>query len=411
MAAGIVIVGGGECGGRAAVALREAGCGGALTLIGAERHLPYERPPLSKEALAGEAVAPPKTIFDEDRFAAAGVRHLAGMAAVAIDRGAKRVALWDGTALAYDRLLLATGAAPRRLKLPGAEDPRVMTLRTHDDAAAIGAALRPGTRLAVIGGGFIGLELAAAARKREAAVTVVEALPRVLARAVPEAIAAVVAARHEAAGVRILSGAGVTGFRRGDGGLAVELASGERLDADLAVVGIGAVPVTDLAASAGLAIDNGIAVDATLRTSDPAIFAAGDCCSFPHPLYGGRRIRLESWRNALDQAALAARNLLGAEETVSAVPWFWSDQHDLTLQIAGLPDEGAETVRREVGDGAFLLFHLAGDGRLVGASGVGPGNAVARDIRLAEMLIAKAARPDPAALASPAIRLKALLAA
>lgn len=411
MAAGIVIVGGGECGGRAAFALREAGCGGALTLIGAERHLPYERPPLSKEALAGEAVAPPKTIFDEDRFAAAGVRHLAGMAAVAIDRGAKRVALSDGTALAYERLLLATGAAPRRLNLPGAEDPRVMTLRTHDDAAAIGAALRPGTRLAVIGGGFIGLELAAAARKREAAVTVVEALPRVLARAVPEAIAAVVAARHEAAGVRILSGAGVTGFRRGDGGLAVELASGERLDADLAVVGIGAVPVTDLAASAGLAIDNGIAVDATLRTSDPAIFAAGDCCSFPHPLYGGRRIRLESWRNALDQAALAARNLLGAEETVSAVPWFWSDQHDLTLQIAGLPDEGAETVRRDLGDGAFLLFHLAGDGRLVGASGVGPGNAVARDIRLAEMLIAKAARPDPAALASPAIRLKALLAA
>jgi len=411
MAAGIVIVGGGECGGRAAFALREAGCGGALTLIGAERHLPYERPPLSKEALAGEAVAPPKTIFDEDRFAAAGVRHLAGMAAGAIDRGAKRVALSDGTALAYERLLLATGAAPRRLNLPGAEDPRVMTLRTHDDAAAIGAALRPGTRLAVIGGGFIGLELAAAARKREAAVTVVEALPRVLARAVPEAIAAVVAARHEAAGVRILSGAGVTGFRRGDGGLAVELASGERLDADLAVVGIGAVPVTDLAASAGLAIDNGIAVDATLRTSDPAIFAAGDCCSFPHPLYGGRRIRLESWRNALDQAALAARNLLGAEETVSAVPWFWSDQHDLTLQIAGLPDEGAETVRRDLGDGAFLLFHLAGDGRLVGASGVGPGNAVARDIRLAEMLIAKAARPDPAALASPAIRLKALLAA
>jgi 3-phenylpropionate/trans-cinnamate dioxygenase ferredoxin reductase subunit len=169
--------------------------------------------------------------------------------------------------------------------------------------------------------------------------------------------------------------------------------------------------VIDLAAGAGLGLDNGIAVDATLQTSDPAIFAAGDCISFPHPLYGGRRIRLESWRNALDHAALAARNLLGAGEAVSAVPWFWSDQHDLTLQIAGLPDEGAETVRRDLGDGAFLLFHLAADGRLVAASGIGPGNAVARDVRLAEMLIAKAARPDPAALASPSVRLRALLAA
>jgi 3-phenylpropionate/trans-cinnamate dioxygenase ferredoxin reductase subunit len=411
MAAGIVIVGGGECGGRTAFALREAGYAGPVTLIGAERHLPYERPPLSKEALAGEAVALPKTIFAADQFAAAGIRRLAGVRAVAIDRRAKRVALSDGTALAYERLLLATGADARRLALPGADDPRVMTLRTHDDAVKIAAALHPGARLAVIGGGFIGLELAAAAQKREAAVTVVEALPRVLARAVPETIATVVAARHEAAGVRILTGSGVTGFRPGDGAIAVELASGERLDADLVVVGIGAVPVIDLAAGAGLGLDNGIAVDATLQTSDPAIFAAGDCISFPHPLYGGRRIRLESWRNALDHAALAARNLLGAGEAVSAVPWFWSDQHDLTLQIAGLPDEGAETVRRDLGDGAFLLFHLAADGRLVAASGIGPGNAVARDVRLAEMLIAKAARPDPAALASPSVRLRALLAA
>ena len=411
MAAGIVIVGGGECGGRAAFALREVGFAGPVTLVGAERHLPYERPPLSKEALASETVAPPKTIFAADAFAAAGIRHLAGVRAVAIDRRAKRVALSDGTVLAYARLLLATGALPRRRNLPGADDPRVMTLRTHDDAAAIAGALRPGARLAVIGGGFIGLELAAAARRRGAAVTVVEALPRVLARAVPEAIAALVAARHRQAGVRILTGAGVAGFRPGDGTIAVELSSGERLDADLVVIGIGAVPVTDLAAAAGLGLDNGIAVDATLRTSDPAIFAAGDCSSFPHPLYGGRRIRLESWRNALDQAALAARNLLGAEETVSAVPWFWSDQHDLTLQIAGLPDEGAATVRRDLGDGAFLLFHLAGDGRLVAASGIGPGNAISRDIRLAEMLIARAARPDPAALASPAVRLKALLSA
>ncbi|KAB2862650.1 MAG: ferredoxin reductase, partial [Bauldia sp.] len=177
------------------------------------------------------------------------------------------------------------------------------------------------------------------------------------------------------------------------------------------VVGIGAVPVTGLAEAAGLALDNGIAVDACLRTSDPDVFAAGDCCSFPLALYGGRRVRLESWRNAVDQAGLAARNLLGAEDPIASVPWFWSDQYELTLQIAGLPDEGAGTVRRDIGDGAFILFHRAADGRLAAASGIGPGNAVAKDIRLAEMLIARSARPDPALLASPATRLKSLLAA
>ena len=188
------------------------------------------------------------------------------------------------------------------------------------------------------------------------------------------------------------------------------LADGTEIVADLAVVGIGAVPVTDLAESAGLTIENGIAVDGFLRTSDPDIFAAGDCCSFPLDIYGGRRVRLESWRNAQDQGTLAAKNMLGAEEPVSAVPWFWSDQHDLTLQIAGLADGAEQHVRRDLGNGAFILFHLAPDGRLLAASGIGPGNAVARDIRLAEMLIAKGARPDPVALASPDVKLKSLLA-
>ncbi|HMN85108.1 MAG TPA: FAD-dependent oxidoreductase, partial [Bauldia sp.] len=357
---------------------------------------------------AGEAVAP-KTVFAAERFAEAGIRHVAGAAAVTIDRAAKRVALADGTTLPYDRLLIATGATARRLRVPGADDPRVATLRTHDDAVTIAARLRPGARVAVIGGGFIGLELAAAATKRGASVTVIEALPRVLARAVPEAIAETVAARHAAAGTRIVTGAGVAALEPDGDGITVVLADGERLVADLVVAGIGAVPETALGRAAGLAIDNGIAVDATLATSDPDILAAGDCCSFPHPLYAGRRIRLESWRNALDQAALAARNLLGAGEAVSAVPWFWSDQHDLTLQIAGLPDEGHAAVRRDLDDATFLLFHLAADGRLVAASGIGPGNAVAKEIRLAEMLIAARAMPDPALLASPSARLKALL--
>jgi 3-phenylpropionate/trans-cinnamate dioxygenase ferredoxin reductase subunit len=177
------------------------------------------------------------------------------------------------------------------------------------------------------------------------------------------------------------------------------------------IIGIGAVPVVGLARAAGLTIENGIAVDDQLRTSDANIYAAGDCCSFPLRIYGGRRVRLESWRSAQEQGVLAARNMLGAGECASAVPWFWSDQYDLTLQIAGLPDEGEHTVRRDLSGNAFILFHLDARGRVVAASGIGQGNAVARDIRLAEMLISKRATPDPAALAQAQFKLKSLLAA
>lgn len=201
-----------------------------------------------------------------------------------------------------------------------------------------------------------------------------------------------------------------TGIARIEAG-AVVLADGGRVECDSIVAGVGAVPDTALAEDAGLAIENGVRADERLATSDPDIFAAGDCCSFPHPLYGGRRIRLEAWRNAQDQGSLAARNMLGANEAYRAVPWFWSDQYDQTLQIAGLPDEGVGQVERDVGEGGRLFFHLAADGRLVAASGVGPISKVARDIRLAEMLIARQARPDPAALADPNVRLKSLLSA
>jgi len=267
-----------------------------------------------------------------------------------------------------------------------------------------------GSHIAILGGGFIGLELAASARRRGARVTVIEALPRILTRGVPEEIARIIDARHRAEGVVLLCGKGVTALREDASGIEIALSDGDAVTADLLIIGIGAVPVTDLAQSAGLAIENGIAVDEQLQTSDPAIYAAGDCCSFPLAIYGGRRVRLECWRSAQEQGALAARNMLGAGENVSAVPWFWSDQYDLTLQIAGLPDEGREIVRRDLSDNAFILFHLA-NGRLIAASGIAQGNAVAKDIRLAEMLIAKRATPDPAALAQPQVKLKSLLAA
>lgn len=406
---GMVIVGAGECGVRAAFALREEGFAGPVTLVGAEPHLPYERPPLSKDVLA-EGEPQGRSIAEEARFADAGIRLVRSARAVAIDRTARTVALADGSALPYRRLLVATGASPRRL--PMAEGiGACVYLRTHDDALAIRSRLGPDARIAVIGGGFIGLELAAAARRRGCTVTAIETQPRILMRGVPAEIAETVHARHEAAGVHVLCGARIAAIDPRSGGARIALDGLPPVDADLVVIGIGAVPDTRLAAAAGLRLDNGIAVDAHLRTGDPAIFAAGDCCSFPLDIYGGRRVRLESWRNAQEQGALAARNMLDKAEPHAAVPWFWSDQYDLTLQIAGLPDEGADTVRRDLGGGAFLLFHIAADGRLVAASGIGPGNAVARDIRLAEMLIARRATPPRDKLAAPDTKLKSLLAA
>lgn len=404
-----MVIGAGECGGRAALALRDLGFEGPVTLVGDEPHLPYERPPLSKEAMTGEAPAI-KVIATDALFAERSIRHIHSVRAVAVDRAAHVVQLSDGSSLPYQKLLLATGSVPRTLPMPGLGE-RCVYLRTFNDALAIRAHLSAGNRVAIIGGGFIGLELAAAARKLGAIVAVIEAQPRILMRGVPAEIAEIIHKAHQAEGVAIRTGQGIAAIADDGAEVSITLADGQAIVADLAVIGIGAVPVTALAAEAGLAIDNGIAVDEQLRTADPDIFAAGDCCSFPLAVYGGRRVRLEAWRNAQEQGALAAKNMLGAGEAHAAVPWFWSDQYGLTLQIAGLSDEGKSTVRRDLDDGAFILFHLAEDGRLVAASGIGPGNAVARDIRLAEMLIAKRASPAPEALGSQAVKLKSLLAA
>jgi 3-phenylpropionate/trans-cinnamate dioxygenase ferredoxin reductase subunit len=407
MAPGMVIIGAGECGGCAALALRAHGYAGPVTLIGAEPHAPYERPPLSKAAITDEGAPAPTFAASAKALGDLDITFLPSTRATAIDRARRRVRLADGAELPYARLLLATGALPRRLPLAS---PRCAYLRTYDDALSLRARLRAGVRVAVIGGGYIGLELASSARRLGCPVTVIEAQPRLLTRGVPAPIAAVLQAEHERHGTRVLCGQSITEIKDLSDAARIALADGTALDADLVIVGIGAVPDTALAESAGLAIANGIAVDDRLRTADPLILAAGDCCSFPLALYGGRRVRLESWRHARDQGALAGRVMAGADEAQAAVPWFWSDQFDLGLQIAGLPDEGAETVRRDLGNGAFLLFHLAADGRLVAASGIGPGNAVARDIRLAEMLIARRAVPPMDKLVAPDVRLKGLLA-
>ncbi len=405
----IVIVGAGECGARAAFALREKGFDGKVTLVGAESVLPYERPPLSKDALLHGHE--PKLVSDAGRYANARIDLITGMSIESIDTAGKSVRLSDGHNLTFDRLLLATGARPRPFPGLRGSNWRIKTLRTHRDAAEIRESLQPGKHIAVVGGGFIGLELAATARKRGADVTLIEGQPRILTRGVPEAIADVVAERHKAEGVKIICGASIKALEENRAEARVVLEDGRIIRVDMIVVGIGAVPNTELALEAGLKIDNGIAVDEYLRTSDPHIFAAGDCCSFPLGHYNGRRVRLEAWRNAQDQGQLAATNLIGGKEAIATVPWFWSDQYDLTLQIAGLADGAVITVRRNMADGAFILFHLDVTGRLLAASGIGPGNAIARDIRLAEMMIAAGARPDPLALAAPETKLKSLLAA
>ncbi|MET0452255.1 MAG: FAD-dependent oxidoreductase [Mycobacterium sp.] len=404
----MVIVGAGECGARAASELRGAGWSGAIELLGVERHLPYERPPLSKAVLLSEQDPDPVTVHDEAALAALGVTHRGGAEVVDVDRSNRDVVLATGERIAYERVLLATGASPRPLPL-AAGFSRVHTLRTHDDALRLRASLRTADRVTVIGGGFIGLELAAAAVSLGCDVTVLEVAGRLLGRAVPAEVAAIVHARHADAGVTIRCGVTLSGITESDAEATVTLGDGSTVGCDVLVVGIGAVPETALAEKAGLDVDNGIKVDGRLATTDPHVFAAGDCCSFPHPLYDDRRIRLEAWRNAQDQAIVAAHNMLGGDCTYDAVPWFWSDQYDLSLQVAGLPAMAATEVVRSRPDGVDIRYGINDAGRLVSVAAVGLGNTVAKDVRLAEMAIGKRVIADPAALADPTVNFKHFL--
>lgn len=405
---GMVIVGSGETGARAAEALREQGWTGEITLIGEEREAPYERPPLSKAALLSAEEPLPSTIIQPHKLSELDIRWLAGNPAVRIDRSGHEVALGDGSRIKYERLLLATGAKPRELKMEGFDRSGALYLRTFADALAIRSRLVPGRHIVVIGGGFIGLETAASARERGCEVTLLEVGPRVLMRGVPQKIAAAVEERHRIAGVNFRLGVGIGKIERAGAQRVITLEDGSTLLADAIIVGIGAIPRTEIAADCGLTIDNGVAADESLRTSDPDIFAAGDCCSFPHRLYGGRRIRLEAWRNAYDQGIHVAKNMVGSSEPYEAVPWFWSDQYDLTLQVAGLADGAERMVRRKTEGGDSLYFHLAADGSLAAVSGIGSAS-LSKEIRVAEMLIGRQTKPDPALLADPDVKLKAYL--
>jgi len=405
--AGIVIVGAGLAGARAAVSLREQGYAGPVTLLGAEPHPPYDRPPLSKAFLLRQKTARECALFDCSFFADRAIRLQLAAEVTAIDRRHRHVLCATGEQIEYERLLLTMGAEPRLISGAGAHLSGIAYLRTLDDAERLAAALLPGHRLVVIGGGFIGLEVAASAIAAGCSVTVIESGPRLLMRAIPEPIAQRVEALHRHAGVRFCFGGQIAGFEGEMAVRAVRLADGEQILCDSVIVGIGARPRTELAVAAGLEVTDGILVDAQLVTSDPVVYAAGDVCSFTHPLYR-RRIRLECWKNADDQARVAAANMMGGTEIYREVPWFWSDQYDTSIQVAGLPGAGATVVQRSLPD-ALILFHVSAAGILVAASGIGRG-ALGRDIRVAQMLIARSARIPAEMLSDPALKLKSLLA-
>lgn len=400
----IVIVGAGQAGGWTAQTLRKEGFAGRLVLIGDELHTPHERPPLSKAVLAGEAAPESTRLMKPDAFDALALDWRPGARATRIDRTSKRLEMADGATLNYDKLILCTGGRARLLALAGADAPGVHTLRTIDDALALAPLLKPGGSVVVVGGGWIGLEVAATARKKGADVVVVEAQSRLCERTVPREISEHLLALHRSNGTQIVLGAGVTGLSRDQHGKAVvTLADGSALACDAIVVGIGLVPNDELARDAGLECDGGVIVDARCRTSDPDILAAGDVAVTPNP-WVGQRVRLESWQNAQDQGIAAARSALGLEVDYQPLPWFWSDQYGMNLQIYGIPKPAHRVVVRGVpGSESFVLFYLDGD---VVKAALGPN--AARDLRFARRLIEQRKPVDAQRLADASVAMAKL---
>jgi 3-phenylpropionate/trans-cinnamate dioxygenase ferredoxin reductase subunit len=358
----VVIVGAGHAGGSAAAFLRQYGHDGPITLIGEEPCLPYQRPPLSKAWLKGEAGEDELQLRPASFYEEASVAVRLGAVAMSIDRAARTIRLNGGSILPYDKLILATGARARSLPVPGADLEGVYALRTAAHAESLKAELGPGRRVMIVGGGYVGLEVAASARALGAAVTVIEREPRLLARVAGEALSGFFHAYHGARGVRFVLGASVSAIEGRDGrASAVVLDHGERLPCDVVLIGVGAIPNQELALEAGLPCQDGVIVDLRARTEDPDIYAIGDLTRRPLPLYG-RSFRLESVPNALEQAKQAAADITGHKPPAPEVPWFWSDQYDLKLQIAGLPfDVDHLIVRGDPSSAKFAVFHMSGD--------------------------------------------------
>jgi 3-phenylpropionate/trans-cinnamate dioxygenase ferredoxin reductase component len=408
---GLLIVGAGHAGGELAMAARQGGWAGRIVLLGDETGVPYQRPPLSKAYLLGKADVESLALRPAAAYEAARVERLQGVRVVAIDRNAHCVTLADGTALGYDKLALCTGGRPRPLVCEGM-DPvhppaNLFTLRTLADADGMRAQLRPGARVVVVGGGYVGLEVAASVRAQRADVTVLEAQPRVLARVAGPEVSQFYEDVHRQAGVTLLTGTGIARVECEGGRIvAVVCSTGQRLPTDMVVVGIGMLANTEVARAAGLAEEGGIPVDDLARTADADIVAAGDCTLQQHALYG-RQLRLESVPNALEQARAAASWLCGKPKPNRSVPWFWSDQYELKLQMAGL-SQGYDrcVLRGSLAARSFCTFYLQGN-RVLAVDAVNrPG-----DFMLVRRALAQPLTVDPARLADETMALKDLLAA
>lgn len=404
MAAPIIIVGASHAGAQLADALRHQGWEGGILMIGEEPEPPYQRPPLSKDFLAGAMDEDRLPIRGDGYFAENEIELLIGHRVTAIDRAAKTVGTNDGNHHPYSALALTTGARARRLGVPGENLRGVCVLRTVADVRQIRILLMEAEAMVVVGGGFIGLECAAVARGLGHAVTVLEARERLMPRVLPPLLSEFYARLHHDHGVRIVCNETVRSIR-GDGGRAVgvECAGGRYYPADLVVIGVGVVPNEELARGCGLACENGILVDERARTSDPDVVAAGDCANHPNR-YFGRRVRLESVQNAHDQARTAAATLAGRDQPYDLVPWFWSDQYHVKLQMAGRSEgHDREVVRGDPAAHKFSVFYFARE-RLIGADSVSS----PLDHMAARKLIAAGTRLTPEQAADPGCNLRAL---
>ncbi|WP_333828078.1 NAD(P)/FAD-dependent oxidoreductase [Pararhodobacter sp.] len=399
---GIVVVGAGQAGASLVAKLRALGYTGPLTLIGDEGVPPYQRPPLSKKYLLGELPKERLFLRPESFYAEQGITLRLGEAVTGIDTGSRHLML-GAEALAYDQLALTTGAEPRRLpKAVGGGLEGVYSVRRLADIDAMAPEFVPGRRVLIVGGGYIGLEAAAVARLRGLEVTLIEAAPRILQRVAAPETADYMRDLHGAKGVHILESCGLKRLLGSNGRVnAALLADGDQIEVDFVLVGIGVTPATALAEAAGLRLENGIATDALGRSSDPHVWAAGDCASFPR---AGAQIRLESVQNAIDQAECVAENMLGAGRPYAPLPWFWSDQYDLKLQIAGL-NTGYDRVVIRQSVGARSHWYYA-RGRFLAVDAMND----PRAFMLGKRLLEGGRTPDPALVADPACDLKTLLA-
>ena len=402
----VLIIGAGHAGGSAAALLRQYGFEGEVVMAGAEPSPPYQRPPLSKAWLNGEADLDGLLLRPVSYYAEQAIDFRPDSLATAIDRAARTVTFADGVVETWDVLVLATGSRARKLPIPGADRPDLIELRTLGDAERLKGQLGPGRRLAVVGGGYVGLEVAASARSLGAEVVVIERMDRVLARVASPELSAFFTTLHEGHGVSIRLSAEVAALEAGG----VRLSDGSLVEADVTLVGVGAVADDQLAHDAGLACDRehtgGILVDGFARTSDPAIFAIGDVTRHPIPVHGGIMHRLESVPNALEQARQFACAMTDRPPPAPEVPWFWSDQYDVKLQIAGLPFEADRRILRgSTANHSFAVFHLKGE-TIVSVEAVN----AAPEFMMGRQMIGRGTVIDPVALADLSVSMKAVAA-